>query len=162
MSRKIAYKGQPKQTQRLSGSIPVQVTIDQEHEEQVVQYEFYIPAKVWDHRAVKGFRANLGTISIGATIFKGTTGIWKSAKEGAGEVVEDTHIYRLVKGDIPESTDYKGEDDKPMSSGKDAIRAQLRGFIEQMMLELSVWDESKQEEFLFTETGISSNRAELK
>ena len=162
MTKKDYFPGNPMQTKPLQPSNPVPVTIDQEHDEQVVQYEFYIPAKIWDHSAVKDFREKLGKISVGATIFKGTTGIWKSPnkwEKEEKEVVEDTHIYRLIKGEIPD--ECKGEDDRSMS-GKDYIRANLRGFIEKMMLELSVWDESKQEEFLFTETEIFNNLAKLK
>lgn len=161
MSKKTYY-GNPQQTLHLQPSNPISVTIDQEHDEQVVQYEFYIPAKIWDHSAVKDFREKLGTISVGATIFKGTTGIWKSTKggeEGEEEVVEDTHIYRFIKGEIPD--ECKEEDGRSMS-GKDYIRAKLHGFIEKMMLELSVWGESRQEEFLFTETEIFNNLAKLK
>jgi hypothetical protein len=152
MTTKDYFPGSPKQTNPLVPGKTATVTIDQECDKDVVQYEFYIPAKIWDHKAVKDFRAKLGTISIGATIFKGTIGIWKfpkMRKEEEQEVVEDTHIYRLIKGEIHDEE-------------KIIIRAQLRNYIEEMMLKLSEWDESKQQEFLFTETVIFNNRAMLK
>jgi hypothetical protein len=45
------------------------VVIYYDHNQNVVQYEFYIPAAIWDHSAVRNFITKLGQLDPNATIF---------------------------------------------------------------------------------------------
>jgi len=65
------------------------VTIEHDYRQDIVQYEFYIPAAIWQHSAVKKFITQLSKMDPSATIFKGVTGVWKGEQE-------DTYIYRLI------------------------------------------------------------------
>ena len=110
------------------------VTIEHDYRKEIVQYEFYIPAAIWQHSAVKKFITQLSNMDPSATIFKGATGVWKGEQE-------DTYIYRLI-----------------FDSGEftyDTTRSKLIDFIGKMMASLSEWHESAQDAFLFTENDIS-------
>jgi len=109
-----------------------------------VQYEFYIPAAIWSHRAVLKFISELENITQGATIQKTATGVWQGEEE-------DTNIYRMIvrpkKGTI-----------ETMQS---RVRARLRNAIGEMMVTLAEWGESYQSEFMFTEVKLLSTTSEI-
>jgi len=140
MSNVFASKAYP--TKPLQPGNTVDVTIESTHEPDVVQYEFYIPAAIWDLPAVRKFISQLASFDPNATIFKGTTGVWQGDEE-------DTHIYRLIRKPSPEISDAK-------------TQQYLCGLIGEMMAQLSEWTESDQEAFLFTETKMSSTLSKKK
>jgi hypothetical protein len=113
----------------------VYVTIEHEFDNEIIQYEFYIPADIWGHSAVRHFIDKLNQLDPSATIFKGITGVWQGEEE-------DTNIYRLIR--------RKGEVDSIKT------RDVLCDYVGEMMAELSEWKESAQDAFLFTETKIST------
>jgi hypothetical protein len=105
-----------------------------EHEDyRAIQYDFYIPAAVWDHSRVKVFRQRLESIASGATIFKGTTGVWMGQSE-------DTHVYRMII--------REGQFDP------NGTRSVLHGELGRLLADLSTWRESAQQAMMFTETDI--------
>ncbi|HVC96347.1 MAG TPA: hypothetical protein VND64_21865, partial [Pirellulales bacterium] len=117
----------------------------QHHCERAIQYEFYIPAAVWSHSAVKEFREFLETkLSNGATIFKTAVGVWKGDEE-------DTNIYRLIVR--PKET-QAGQDPDPADH-----RQMILDAIEKMMAHLAEWKESRQKEFLFTVQIITASKS---
>lgn len=118
---------------------PVQVKIVHENTP-AIQYEFYIPAAVYRHSAVRRFITRLGSVAPGATIFKGATGTWEGDEE-------DVNIYRLILG---------GEFDAAN------VRSGLHAEIADMMSQLATWKESRQKAFLFTETLIQMDLASLR
>jgi len=121
---------------------PEDVTIEHDYNEGIVQYEFYIPAAIWRHSAVKNFISQLtGKIDPSGTIFKGMTGVWEGEEE-------DTYIYRLI-----------------FDSSELSITLTRRIFndlITEMMAKLSEHTESAQEAFLFTENVISATLSKMK
>jgi hypothetical protein len=104
-----------------------------------IQYEFYIPAAIYQHTATKLFLKQLGQLAPGATIFKGAVGSWKGDEE-------DVHIYRLILG---------GEFD-PAN-----VRMGLHPMIADLMAELATWKESYQDAFLFTEQLIQMDLTKI-
>lgn len=98
-----------------------------------VEYEFYIPAAVFDHSATKDFIARLKTIQPSATISKGLQGVWQGS-------TEDTNIFKMVL--------RKGQFDAAQ------LRSVLRSEIGRLVASLSAWTESKQGSVLFTEREI--------
>jgi hypothetical protein len=109
---------------------------------EVIQYEIYIPAKVWDHRAVRAFRGNLFPNGFpGATILKTAIGLWEGTEE-------DTHIYRTI-----------------VSSTEMNAAANLRGWLQEeigkMMAILAEWCESRQEVVLFTEMNLTASQSRM-
>jgi hypothetical protein len=127
--------------------IPLEQT-DQEEAEvahsllEAIQYEIYIPAKVWDHRAVIAFRDTLVSNGFpGATILKTAIGLWEG-------VTEDTHIYRTIV-----SSDE--------SNAEESLRHWLQEEIGKTMAILAEWVESRQEEILFTENKIYASKSKL-
>ncbi|HYE61264.1 MAG TPA: hypothetical protein VD997_04640 [Phycisphaerales bacterium] len=60
-------------------------------ERAAVEYEFYIPAAVWEHGATRAFLAWLTSEVEGATVFKGAVGAWEGQ-------VERTHVVRVLAG----------------------------------------------------------------
>lgn len=115
--------------------------IDIDHHNYVaLQYEFYIPAKVWTHRAVRAFFDTIqGNGMPGATVLKTATGLWEGAEE-------DTNIYRAVVW--PKDP-----------QGTATIRDWLQDEIGKMMAVLAEWFESRQEEIFFTETPMAASRS---
>ena len=61
-------------------------TVD--HQEKAVQYDFYIPAKIWRVPVVKHFLEALSALE-GATISEGETGTWQGQQE-------KTNVFRLL------------------------------------------------------------------
>ena len=137
MPKSIPSRTITRKTNPLRPGNPVDITIDSVYEPEVVQYEFYIPAAIWDHSAVRDFIKNLGGLDPSATIFKGATGVWQGDQE-------DTHIYRLIRG--------PGAEKMP----RQTVRNHLWNLVEEMMAKLSEWGESVQKAFFFTEAKISS------
>jgi hypothetical protein len=54
-----------------------------------VQYDFFIPAAIWRCKPIKMLLKSLESVELGATIFKGMTGIGEGARE-------KTHLYRMI------------------------------------------------------------------
>ncbi len=107
-----------------------------------IQYEIYIPAKVWDHRAVRAFRDSLFPNGFpGATILKTATGLWEGK-------IEDTHIYRTIV--MPNDRNAEA-----------TLRRWLQEEIGKMMAILAEWFESRQEEVWFTETKLHASKSKL-
>ena|ERR1017187_1380901 len=105
----------------------------------MIQYEFYIPAAIWSHRAVLAFINNLEQITQGATIQKTATGVWEGEEE-------DTNIYRMIL-----------QLDEAVIDGVPAhlhYRRRLQDSIGQMLADLATWKESYQDAFMFTEKEI--------
>jgi hypothetical protein len=67
------------------------------HEQAADEYEFYIPAVVWEHAATRKFLAWLTSDIEGATVFNGAVGAWEGQ-------VERTHVVRVLvrQGDTGE------------------------------------------------------------
>lgn len=107
-----------------------------------LQYEIYIPAKVWTHRAVLAFINNLEQNGIpGATILKTAAGRWDG-------IEEDTNIYRTIV--------YPKEE-----NGKVGIKKWLQDRLGEMMAILAEWGESRQQVVLFTETELIASESVL-
>lgn len=104
-----------------------------------IEYEFYIPAAIWDHQAVRVFRDELQSLEKGATIFKGTIGIWQ-------EITEQTHIYRVT---------LRRDRFQP-----DNFVQAIQNRIARMMADLTESLEAWQEEVIFTakEIMVSCNK----
>lgn len=105
----------------------------------MIQYEFYIPAAIWSHRAVLAFINALEQITQGATIQKTATGVWEGEEE-------DTNIYRMILqlnealiDGVPAQLQY---------------RRRLQDAIGGMLADLAAWKESFQDAFMFTEKEI--------
>lgn len=119
--------------------VPVRPTGDEEkvvarHKTKtVIEYEFYIPAAIWEHRAVVAFISHLEKHTKGATILKTALGVWEGQPE-------DTNIYRMIL-ELGEATQVN-------------IREQLQDAIGDMLAGLAEWIESYQEAFMFTEKEI--------
>jgi hypothetical protein len=116
---------------------PLKANLDH-NEYPATQYEFYIPAAIWSHTAVKDILKYLQKIDKNATIFKGMIGVWRGG-------AEDTNIYRLIL--------------KPKEGKTDpgTLRPMIQKQIEPMMAALAAWGESVQEAFMFTEQQIHVN-----
>ncbi len=130
-------KSQPHGVEPLAAMKAISKTIDHRHQPESMQYEFYIPAAIWKHSAVKVFVDKLRNLDRGATIFKGVLGIWKDEQE-------DTYIYRLILGPEEATDDYFNRIHETLCEG-----------IAEMKVKLSEWKESAQDDFLFTETKLS-------
>jgi hypothetical protein len=108
------------------------VAVDHDHYG-AVEYEFYIPAAVWDHSATWSFIQWLQALEPGATIFKGATGVWLGQ-------LEDSYIYRMIPRD--------GRYDR--TNVRDALHAEIGSW----HAKLATWIESAQQAILFTEIEI--------
>lgn len=104
-----------------------------------VQYEFYIPATVYLHTAVRRFLIRLGKLAPGATISKGAIGSWEGGEE-------DVNVYRLI---LSEGFD------------REAMRGTLHSEIADVMAALAESSESAQQEVIFTEVEIRMDRSRL-
>jgi hypothetical protein len=108
-----------------------------------VQYEFYIPAAIWSHTAVRVFRAALHrALSAGGATVVAATGLWAGAQE-------DTNIHRVIVGP------RKGED----SVNRIALRALIEPEVGKMLVSLAEWRESEQDAFFFTEAELERSLA---
>jgi len=104
------------------------------HSEYVgIQYDIYIPDLIWKHPAVKTFWDGLGSVELGASIFKRFTGMWQGNKE-------KTNIYRMIV--------YAGR------FQRGTLRVALQNEIGKMMAALSADKKVAQQAVLFTETKI--------
>lgn len=103
-----------------------------------IQYEFYIPLKVWKEKRGKAFISRLGSLEPGATIFAGLIGVWKGK-------AEETNIYRLIL--------------KTGLYDRKNVTDSICSEIGNMMAELSVSDVPNvpQDAFMYTETEIYMN-----
>ena len=115
-----------------------QITIEHENVG-CVQYEFYIPANVYLHSAVRRFLKRLGALAPGATISKGAIGSWEGSEE-------DVNVYRLI---LSEGFD------------RENMRATLHAEIADVMASLAESNESAQQEFIFTEVEIRMDRSRI-
>jgi hypothetical protein len=104
------------------------------------EYEFYIPAAIWDHPSTKTFITRLSSIVPGTTVFKGAQGIWK-------DQAEDTHILRLlVRASFSEVTN---------------TMTTIEGEVGILMAELSTWSVSRQETVLFTVRQVTMSESSM-
>ena len=115
-----------------------QITIEHENVG-CVQYEFYIPATVYLHTAVRRFLSRLGKLAPGATISKGAIGSWEGGEE-------DVNVYRLI---LSEGFD------------REKMRGTLHEEIADVMASLAESKESAQQEVIFTEVEIRMDRSRL-
>ncbi len=104
-----------------------------------IEYEFYVPAAIWDHAAVRIFLDELLSVEKGATIFKGTIGIWQ-------QTTEITHIYRVT---------LRRDRFSP-----DNFVQTIQNRIARLMADLTESLDAWQEEIIFTakEITVSSNK----
>jgi hypothetical protein len=102
-----------------------------------IQYDFYIPAKIWKAKRVQTFISRLGSLESGATIFLGLIGVWN------GEA-EQTLIYRMIL--------------RANKYNRNNVASTLRSEIGNLKAELSVTKE-RQDEFMYTETEIKMNQS---
>lgn len=108
-------------------------TIEVEHREvPAVEYDLYIPAGIWTHRAVQAFLADPIALEGGATISKGATGIWHGGQE-------ETHVIRIVI-----------RSDRPHHDEHDGYFAHLQQRVGDLMAELAQSPETCQHEVMFT------------
>ena len=118
-------------------SVKMQLT----HEDyQAFEYEFYIPAIIWQHPAVQAFLHQLRAIQPAATVFEGLLGLW-------GGEMEATNVFRMIV--------REGEYDLK------TVRMELHREIDELMLELAKDPEAKQEAFMFTERALTITMAKL-
>jgi len=104
------------------------------HEDYIaVQYEFYIPEAIWDLTSVQTLIERLESVTGGATIFGGVTGVWKGDKESI-------RIYRWIVA--------------TRKLTPDNMRPALQHEIGRLMGELSKSAMHNQEAFMFTETQV--------
>ena len=97
-----------------------------------VQFEFYIPAAVFRHSAVRRFLNRLDKLAAGATISKGAIGAWEGDEE-------DVNIYRVI---------LAGDFDR------EAVRSMLHSEIADVMASLAESKETVQRTFIFTEAEL--------
>ncbi len=109
------------------------------HENEAVQYDFYIPTAICEHPSIKNFLQKLSCLERGATIFQGLTGIWQGKEE-------KTQIYRLIL--------QKGK------FQRDNVKAALKRESGRLFAELSTTPHTQQA-FLYTETDILMNLNKL-
>ena len=100
-----------------------------------IQYDFYIPAEIWDAAPVQTFRTRLLDIVPDATIFNGLTGIWEGT-------AEQTRIYRMI---VPAARFQRNN-----------VTNAFRSEIGRLMAELVVTPQTQQA-FMYTETEIEMN-----
>jgi hypothetical protein len=116
-------------------------TFDIHHEhKEAVQYDFYLPVKIYFHRATERFIQRIGQLSPGSTLFKGATGIWKKDQE-------DTYIHRFII--------------EPREFTRDNFRDLIRSEINELAAELGEWRETVQQQIMFTETVVCINTADV-
>jgi hypothetical protein len=115
-----------------------QITIEHENVG-CVQYEFYIPAVVYLHTAVRRFLGRLGKLAPGATISKGAIGSWEGGEE-------DVNGYRLILIE---------------GFNREEMRGTLHTEIADVMASLAESTESAQQEVIFTEVEIRMDRSRL-
>jgi hypothetical protein len=116
-------------------------TFDIHHEhKEAIQYDFYLPVKVYLHRATQRFIQRIGHLSPGSTLFRGATGIWK-------QDAEDTYIHRFII--------------EPKEFGRDNLRMAIRSEINELAAELGEWRETVQQQIMFTETVVCINTADV-
>ena len=128
-----------------------QRAVDIEHRVlHATQYEFYLPAVIWNLPMTKLFIERISNLAPGATIFKGATGVWREEKEKGekGEVVEeDVSIYRIiVNAEI-----------LPADNARNGIHTEIAN----LSASLSICDFILQKEIIFTEANIILDRGIL-
>jgi hypothetical protein len=107
-----------------------------------IQYEFYIPAKVWTHRAIVALIANFEQNLVpGATVLKTANGRWEGMEE-------DTNIYRTIVNPKEPNSEL-------------TLRRWIQEEVAKAMAILAEWYESRQRLVLFTETKLTANHCEL-
>ena len=132
----------PRTTHNISpiGDLPAKHVSVQHDFYDAWQFEFYIPANIWLHDDVQEFVQRLGTLSRGATIVNGATGVWKGEREG-------THVYRLI-----------------MRAGQvemDKVRLTIQSMVGTLLTKLDAHDEAAQDAFMVTETAIKVTLSKL-
>jgi hypothetical protein len=116
-------------------------TFDIHHEhEEAVQYDFYLPVKIYFHRATERFIQRIAQLSPGSTLFRGATGIWKKD-------AEDTFIHRFII--------------EPKEFTRENLRMAIRSEINELAAELGEWRETVQQQIMFTETAVCINTADV-
>lgn len=120
-------------------------TVEIEHREvAAVEYDLYIPAGIWTHRAVQTFLADPIAVEGGATISKGATGIWHGGQE-------ETHVIRIV---------IRADRNRP--DEHDGYFAHLQQRVGELMAELAQSPETRQHEVMFTAKPIRLSISQLK
>lgn len=103
------------------------------HDEFVAtEYEIYIPAGIWTHRAVRSFLDRPLRAEGGATISKGATGMWRGGQE-------ETHVIRIVVRRPAADRD-----------AGDRFFDLLQRRVGRLMAHLAEWPEARQQEVMFT------------
>ncbi len=147
----VPYSTRSHRGQQIRHVIGPRRAVDIEHRVlHATQYEFYLPAAIWNPPMTKQFIERIGNLASGATIFTGATGAWRQEKEkgGKGEVVqEDVCIYRIIVNAEVLSADNA-------RSGIHSEIANLSAF-------LSICDSILQKEIIFTEAMIILDRGIL-
>lgn len=113
-------------------------SIRHEHQ-QATQYDFYLPVKIYFHSATQRFLNRIGSLPQGSTLFRGAAGIWK-------DQFEDTYIHRFII--------------KPKEAGANLL-ASIRSELNDLAAELGEWSETIQEQYMFTETIVCINTADV-
>ncbi|MGC2160402.1 MAG: hypothetical protein WA634_00705 [Silvibacterium sp.] len=98
-----------------------------------IQYEFYIPHAIWNHRSVRSFIRDVNSISQGSTEFPKVKGEWMGT-------TENTHIFRKIF--------------EASQLGAEQFRKAIRKELGRLMVALSQSKRSKQDTFMFTESLI--------
>lgn len=114
-------------------------TIRHRHVE-AVQYDFYLPVKIYFHAATQRFITRIAVLSPGSTLFRGATGIWKRD-------AEDTYIHRFII--------------EPKEYARDNLRMMIESEIDELAAELGEWRETVQQQIMFTEVLVCINTADI-
>jgi hypothetical protein len=114
------------------------------------QYEFYLPAAIWNLPMTRQFIKRISNLAAGATIFKGATGVWREEKQKGekGEAVEeDVYIYRIIVN----------AEVLPADNARNGIHSEIAD----LSAALSICDFISQKELIFTEAMIILDRGIL-
>jgi len=98
-----------------------------------IQFDFYIPEKVWSNQHTQAFFRRIQSIETNATVFDGLTGVWQGEKES-------TRVYRVA---IP-----------ARHFDRKSLREAFQKEIELLLVNLADSPEVAQQSVLFTESEL--------